>query len=72
MPDGARAGLGAGGAGLTVGTTYYVLSAGLTTTAFRVAATPGGSAIAFTSDIERGTVRVAGVCRRAIRVGTAV
>lgn len=31
--------------GLTAGTTYYVLASGLTSGAFQVAATPGGSAI---------------------------
>lgn len=31
--------------GLTAGTTYYVLAAGITTTTFRVSATPGGTAI---------------------------
>lgn len=34
--------------GLTEGTVYYVLAAGLTPTTFSVAATPGGSAIATT------------------------
>lgn len=36
-------------AGLTAGTAYYVLAAGLTPTTFSVSATPGGSAIATTS-----------------------
>lgn len=31
--------------GITAGATYYVLTAGLTTTTFRIAATPGGTAI---------------------------
>jgi hypothetical protein len=31
--------------GLTVGTTYYVLAAGISSTTFRVSATPGGTAI---------------------------
>lgn len=35
--------------GLTAGTTYYVVSTGLTQNAFRVAATPGGSAITTTA-----------------------
>lgn len=34
--------------GLVVGTTYYVISAGLATDSFRLAATPGGAAINFT------------------------
>lgn len=41
-------------AGLTAGTTYYVLSTGLTADAFRVSLTPGGSAIN-TSDAGSGT-----------------
>jgi hypothetical protein len=42
---------GSGGAlptGLTAGTTYYVLAAGLTSSLFEVATTPGGTAINFT------------------------
>lgn len=45
--------------GLTAGTTYYVLAAGITATTFRVAATPGGTAIDTTgaqSGIHTGTV----------------
>lgn len=34
--------------GLTAGTRYYVIAAGLTANAFEVAAAPGGSAVAFT------------------------
>lgn len=34
--------------GLTAGTTYYVLSSGLTSSAFQIAATPGGTAIVTT------------------------
>lgn len=40
--------------GLTAGTTYYVISAGLTADAFQVAATPGGTAIN-TSGSQSGT-----------------
>lgn len=40
--------------GLTAGTTYYVISAGLTATSFEVAATAGGSAIN-TSGVQSGT-----------------
>ena len=40
--------------GLTAGTTYYVISSGLTTNAFEVAATPGGAAIN-TSGTQSGT-----------------
>jgi len=35
--------------GLTAGTVYYVIAAGLTATTFQVSATPGGSAVAITS-----------------------
>ncbi len=40
--------------GLTAGTTYYVIAAGLATDSFRVSATPGGSAIN-TSGSQSGT-----------------
>jgi len=42
--------------GLTAGTTYYVLSAGITTTTFRVSLTPGGSAVN-TSGVQSGIHR---------------
>ncbi len=45
--------------GLTAGTTYYVLAASISSTTFRVAATPGGTAINTTgagSGIHTGTV----------------
>jgi hypothetical protein len=45
-----------GGAGLAVGTTYYVIASGLTTTAFKVSATSGGTEVNFTTDITAGTV----------------
>ena len=45
--------------GLTVGTTYYVLSGGFTPTSFSVAATPGGTAID-TSVSQSGTHTVTG------------
>lgn len=51
-----------GGAGLVVDTDYYVVSTSLASTTFRVAATRGGSALGFTTDITAGTV---------VRVGTA-
>lgn len=37
-------------AGITVGTTYYVIATGLTTDAFKVSATVGGSALDVTAD----------------------
>lgn len=37
-------------AGITAGTTYYVIATGLTATAFSVATTVGGSAVNFTDD----------------------
>lgn len=43
-------------AGLTIGTSYYVIASGLTTTAFKVSATSGGSAVNITAD---GTAFVA-------------
>lgn len=45
-----------GGTGLTVGTSYHVIAANLTTTAFQVSATQGGSASNFTADITAGAV----------------
>jgi len=39
-----------GGAGLALNTSYYVLASGLTSSAFKVSLTPGGSAIDITSD----------------------
>jgi hypothetical protein len=44
-----------GGAGLTINTTYYVIAANLGVTTFQVSATPGGSAVNFTTDITAGT-----------------
>lgn len=46
----------AGGAGLVVGTTYYVVSTSLGSTTFRVAAAAGGAAIDFTTNITAGNV----------------
>lgn len=45
-----------GGAGLSTGVTYYVVSTSFGADTFRVAATPGGSALGFTTDITAGTV----------------
>lgn len=45
-----------GGAGLTVGTTYYVVATSFGANTFRVATTPGGAAIDFTTNITAGTV----------------
>lgn len=46
-----------GGAGITPGTTYYVIASGLTTTAFKPSTTIGGSAVNITTDMSGGTVR---------------
>lgn len=46
-----------GGTGLTVGQVYYVVATSLGSTTFRVATTPGGSAIGFSADITAGTAR---------------
>lgn len=45
-----------GGTGLSTGTDYYVIAAGLTANAFRVSATAGGSEVNFTTDVTAGTV----------------
>jgi hypothetical protein len=45
--------------GITAGTTYYVIAAGLTATAFRVATTAAGSAVNITTD-GSGTITVTG------------
>jgi hypothetical protein len=58
------------GSGVVVGTTYYVLATGLTSTAFSVSATVGGTAIDITTNNSSGTtlfVRYsfdAALCRR--------
>jgi hypothetical protein len=49
-----------GGTGLTVGQFYYVIATSLTADDFMVSATPGGSAVNFTTDITAGTVRKSG------------
>lgn len=48
-----------GGAGLTEGTTYYVIAANLAATTFQVSTTAGGSAALFTTDITAGVVAAA-------------
>jgi hypothetical protein len=45
-----------GGAPLELGTTYYVMASGLTANAFKVSATPGGSAVNVTADATAATV----------------
>jgi hypothetical protein len=45
-----------GGSGLVAGTTYYVLAP--TALTFQVSATPGGSAVNFTTDLTAGTATV--------------
>ena len=57
------------GSGITVGTTYYVLSSGLTGTAFKVSTTAGGTAIDITADGSGSSLIVrysfvASLCRR--------
>lgn len=44
-----------GGAGLDVGTIYYVIASGLTSTAFKVSATLGGGEVNFTTDVTAGS-----------------
>lgn len=46
-----------GGAGLTTNRVYYVIAANLATDTFQVSATPGGSAVDFSTNITAGTVR---------------
>jgi len=46
-----------GGAGLSAGSTYFVISSGLTADAFKLATTRGGSAVNFTTDISAMTFR---------------
>jgi hypothetical protein len=48
-----------GGDGLIEGDIYYVLADGLTSDAFKVSLTDGGTAVTFTSDIESGDVAAA-------------
>lgn len=45
-----------GGSGLVEGDVYYVISAGLTDSAFEVSATSGGAAVNFTTDVTAGRV----------------
>lgn len=45
-----------GGAGLSTGVPYYVVATSLGSTTFRVASTPGGTPLGFTTDITAGTV----------------
>lgn len=44
-----------GGAGLTAGTTYYVIAANLAANTFQISATPGGAAVNFTTDVSAST-----------------
>lgn len=57
-----------GGAGLSVGTTYYVIAANLAAQTFQVSATPGGAAVNFTTDATAGTVAKTGTLIRAVRL----
>lgn len=45
-----------GGAGITVGTSYFVISTGLTANDFKISATLGGAAINFTTNITSATI----------------
>ena len=47
-----------GGAGLSINTPYYVIAANLASTTLQVSATPGGSAVNFSTDITAGTMSV--------------
>lgn len=49
-----------GGSGLVAGTTYFVIAANLTANTFQLAATAGGAAIDFTTDITAGVVSAGG------------
>lgn len=50
-----------GGAGLSVGTDYWVIAGNLGATTFQVSTTPGGAPVNFTTDITAGSVtRMAG------------
>jgi hypothetical protein len=53
-----------GGAGLTVGTTYYVVTTSFGANTFRVATSPSGAALGFTTDITAGAVELAGSVHR--------
>lgn len=57
-----------GGTGLTAGTNYYVISANLAAQTFQVSATPGGSAVNFTTDVTAGTVQRAQSMVRAVKL----
>lgn len=57
-----------GGAGLVAGTTYYVAASGLTANAFKVAATPNGTAIDITTDASAGTVVKTNTLVRAVKI----
>jgi len=54
-----------GGTGLSNGTLYYVISGGLTSSAFKLSATDGGGELNFTSDITAGRMsrRISGALR---------
>lgn len=58
-------------AGLSLATTYYVIAAGLTTTAFRVSATVGGAAIVPTT-VGTGTHTVTSATATALVTGTEI
>ena len=53
--------------GVALGTAYYVIASGLTTTAFKVSATSGGSAIDLTSD-SAGEIQVRKADKLLVRV----
>lgn len=59
-----------GGTGLTANTEYYVSATSLGSQTFRVAATSGGTALGFTTDITAGSVRKSGneILARAVKI----
>lgn len=60
-----------GGAGLVVGTDYFVIAANLAATTFQVSLTQGGAAVNFTTDITAGVVIPALVVGQFLRIGDA-
>jgi hypothetical protein len=59
-----------GGSGLVVNREYYVIAANHGANTFQVSATPGGSAVNFSTDVTAGTVRKSGneVLARAVKI----
>lgn len=62
-----------GGAGISAGTLYYVLAAGLTANDFQVSTTPGGAPVDVTTDMTAGKVSKLTIgSRRFLSTGDAV